>query len=175
MLREEINKNGTAFGDELQFGCLLAEWQVRSWVLAIKWSPSGKQLAWVSHDSTVHFLDCPTKDEHKLQSVPYNYLPFRDLVWVNENSIIAVGHDANPIHFTKYASTWKYESWKYEFSWKLDRCLDPKKHKKHSAANIWHAISSKLEGDYDDKRDTIHQNCITYYIISLVLFGLIGM
>jgi len=151
--RDDV-KGGTAFGSKLPFGTLLAEWQVNSWVQAIKWAPSGNQLAWVSQDSTIHFLNCPTP-EHQLQSVPYKFLPFRDLMWVNEGSVVAVGHDANPTHF-QLAGT----------QWKIDRWLDAKKAAAagtSSAKDVWQArtnLGSETAGQ-DTKLDTRHQNCVT--------------
>jgi len=158
--KKEDVKNGTAFGNKLPFGLLLAEFQVNGWVQSIKWSPSGNQLAWSSQDSTVHFLNCPST-EHTVQSIPTKFLPFRDLIWTNENNVVFVGFDANP---TLYVNTGS--------SWKFDRLLDVKQAagtgKALAAKDVWTArtnLGSESAGQ-DTKLETQHQNCVT--VIRLV-------
>jgi len=148
-------KGGTAFGTKLPFGTLLAEFQVAAWIQAVKWSPSGNQLAWVSQDSRVHFLNCPTPD-HQLQTVSCKYLPYRDLLWINENSVVCVGHDANPTHFIAAGAQWK-----------LDRQLDTKQGggaaKAVGAKDVW-AQRTNLGAEgagQDTKVETQHQNSVT--------------
>lgn len=153
--KKEDVKGGTAFGSKLPFGTLLAEFQVGSWVQAIKWSPSGNQLAWVSQDSTAHFLNCPTPD-HQLQSVPYKFLPFRDLLWVNENNVVCVGYDANPTLFVSNGTTWELGRW-------LDVKTGGGAAKSAAAKDVWAArtnLGSESAGQ-DTKLDTQHQNCIS--------------
>jgi len=152
--KKEDVKGGTAFGNKLPFGTLLAEFQVGSWIQAVKWSPSGNQLAWVSQDSTAHFLNCPTQD-HQLQSIPYKFLPFRDILWINENNLVAVGYDANPTLFTGSGT------------WELARWLDVKQAagaaKSTAAKDVWAArtnLGSESAGQ-DTKLDTQHQNCVS--------------
>jgi len=148
-------KGGTAFGNKLPFGTLLAEYQVNGWVQAIQWSPSGNQLAWTSQDSSIHFLSCPAAD-HKLTSVSTRFLPFRDLVWIGENNVVAVGYDANPTLFVAAGANWKF-----------DRLLDVKQAagagKSVGAKEQWQArtnLGSESAGQ-DTKLDTQHQNCVS--------------
>jgi len=105
--REDVAA-GTAFGDKLPFGTLLAEFPTNSWIHSVKWSPSGNQLAWACHDSSVYFLECSTK-QHQLQTVKYNFLPFRDILFLDENRLIGVGHDCNPTLFTLRGSEWVFD------------------------------------------------------------------
>lgn len=105
--KREDFANGTAFGDKLPFATLLAEFPVSSWVHAIRWSPSGNQLAWATHDSYVYFLECATKN-HSLQALKYSFLPFRDLLFIDENRLVAVGHDCAPLLFSK-SSQWAFD------------------------------------------------------------------
>jgi len=99
---------GTAFGDKLPFGTLLAEFPTNSWIHIVKWSPSGNSLAWGCHDSSAYFLECSTKN-HQLQVVKYNFLPFRDLLFLDEARIVAVGHDCNPTLFTAKGGEWSFD------------------------------------------------------------------
>jgi len=105
--REDFT-NGTAFGDKLPFGTLLAEFPVSSWVHAIRWSPSGNLLAWATHDSFLHVLECSTK-QHQLVSLKYSLLPFRDLLFLEENRILAVGHDCAPVLFSGGPTEWRFD------------------------------------------------------------------
>jgi len=148
-------KGGTAFGNKLPFGTLLAEFQGDAWVQAIKWSPSGNQLAWTSQDAGVHFLNCPSA-EHKLQTILTKFLPFRDLVWINEGNVVCVGYDANPTLFTGAGASWKF-----------DRQLDSKQGAGKAAAGgakeQWQArtnLGSESAGQ-DTKLETQHQNCVS--------------
>jgi len=146
---------GTAFGSKLPFGTLLASWKTNGWVKSVRWSPSGNRLAWVSHDSTVHFLECATT-EHKLQTITTPFLPFQDLEWADENRVVCVGYDANPTLFTFAGSAWK-----------LDKLLDGKKggagQAGGGAKKMWQdkATLGSEEGGSDRALDTQHQNCIS--------------
>lgn len=60
--------NGTAFGSRLPFAALLAEFPTTGWVHSLAFSPSGTQLAWTTHDSSIHILNCPSP-QHTLQTV----------------------------------------------------------------------------------------------------------
>jgi len=144
----------STFGQKLPFGTLCKEWQATGWVQAIKWSPSGKRLAWASHDSTVHFLDAPTEN-HKLTSVKYNSLPFRDILWIDEERVVCVGHDANPTLFSGGNNP------------KFERQLDVKAggnvQSAQSAKNKFQAMAKmgSAEAGQDKTLDTKHQNCIS--------------
>jgi len=89
---------GTPFGAKLPTGKLLASFPTNSWVHDISFSPSGNQLAWVTHDCSVHILECSTS-QHKEQLIKTRHLPFQSVAWANENTLIAGGHDANIIAF----------------------------------------------------------------------------
>jgi len=147
---------GTPFGSKLPFGSLCASWKTNGWVKSVRWSPSGNRLAWVCHDSTTHFLECATT-EHKLQSVLSPYLPFQDLEWVDDNRVIAVGHDANPTLFNFVAAG----------GWKLEKQLDGKKGsggkaQGEGAKKFFQDKATHGEGDTADRMlETQHQNCIS--------------
>jgi len=147
---------GTAFGSKLPFGTLTATFSTCGWVKSVKWSPSGNRLAWVSHDSRTHILECATA-EHTVNTVTQPSLPFQDLEWIDDNRFIAVGYDANPTLFTFAGG-----------SWKLDRQLDGKKTagKPGAGADAKKFFQDKAtlgseDGGADRVLDTQHQNCIS--------------
>lgn len=144
---------GTPFGSKLPFGTLAATFKSNGWVKSVKWSPSGNRLAWICHDATTHFLECATTD-HKEQVITQAFLPFQDLEFLDEDRVVAVGHDSNPTLFT-FAGTWK-----------LDRQLDGKKGtaKQVGTAKTFFQDKATLgseEGAADRNLDTQHQNAIT--------------
>jgi actin related protein 2/3 complex subunit 1A/1B len=89
----------TPFGNKLAFGDLLAEIDNASgWVHSVKWSPSGNKLAFVAHDSSLYVADVAGGNP-KVDTVPVKELPFRDLIWASEDSIVAAGFDCAPFLF----------------------------------------------------------------------------
>jgi len=146
---------GTAFGSKLPFGTICKEIPVGAWVHCVKWSASGNRLAFATHDSTLHILECPTPD-HKLTSLKYNFLPLMDILFINENNIVGVGHDYNPLLF-QFAGGWK-------FSTKLDaKGGAAKKAGGPSAAQMFKDMTAKGTSDSssDTQIETKHLNCIT--------------
>jgi len=170
--REDFT-NGTPFGDKLPFATLLAEFPVSSWVHAIRWSASGNQLAWATHDSYLYFLYCETK-EHQLQSVQYPLLPFRDILFLDENRLLAVGHDCSPILFSAPNNQWA-----------MDRNLDvgdggaSQAKGSMSAAKTWQDRTAKgaTEGEViSTDLATKHQNQIVEVRrINATMFSTVGI
>eukprot|EP00004_Rigifila_ramosa_P018829 TRINITY_DN472_c0_g1_i1.p1 TRINITY_DN472_c0_g1~~TRINITY_DN472_c0_g1_i1.p1 ORF type:complete len:387 (-),score=95.61 TRINITY_DN472_c0_g1_i1:116-1231(-) len=94
----------TAFGDSFSFGDMLAEFPSSGWVHGIDWSPSGDRLAFVSHDSSISFVNDVTSPA-SLQKIACEELPFRALIFTGENSVVAAGHDCNPVLFS-FSGSW---------------------------------------------------------------------
>jgi actin related protein 2/3 complex subunit 1A/1B len=150
--KKEDVSGGTAFGDRLPFGTHLKDFDANGWVHAVKWSPSGNQLAYASHDSTLSIVECSTQ-EHTTQTVRYRYLPLVDLLWVNENSIVGVGHDCNPFLFQKQGANWQFTA-----------ALDQKSAKAGpglSTKEMWVNKTERADGSQDRELGTKHQNCVT--------------
>jgi actin related protein 2/3 complex subunit 1A/1B len=99
------NIGTTSFGDRLPFGKHVKTYEARAWIHCVKWSTSGTQLAYASHDSTLTVVDVSTAD-HAVQAVRYNYLPLLDLLWINEHSLVGVGYDGVPLLFQKHGAEW---------------------------------------------------------------------
>jgi len=99
----------TPFGPKAgQFGevCVEIDSPYGGWAHAVKWAPSGNGLAFVSHDSTISYVDLSTGSP-AVSTVKNNDLPFVDLLFTNENTIVAVGHDANPTSFIRSGNALK--------------------------------------------------------------------
>jgi len=94
----------TAFGEKLPFGELFKEYDNGcGWVHSVAWSPSGNRLAFVAHDSSISFANDVTKEVEKV-SLPN--LPFRTCSFLDENTLVAAGHDCCPFTFAFESGKW---------------------------------------------------------------------
>ncbi|KAJ7552006.1 hypothetical protein O6H91_06G038200 [Diphasiastrum complanatum] len=88
----------TAFG-EVKFGEQLMQLDLAmGWAFGVKWSPSGKTLTYVGHDSTIHFIG-DVGPSPIAQTLALRDLPLRDVLFLSERRIVAAGFDCNPILF----------------------------------------------------------------------------
>jgi len=145
----------TPFGNKLGFGDLFAEIDSSmGWVQSAKWSPSGAQLGFVGQDSTVCVADI-TSGTPKVEVVKYKDLPFRDLVFVSEDQIIAVGHDCTPVSFAKKGS--------WQFVKKVDEGgAASAADKKNTAFDVFkNKVDKGQESIQETSLTTKHQNTIT--------------
>ncbi|EGG15428.1 actin related protein 2/3 complex [Cavenderia fasciculata] len=139
---------------EVAFGTPIFEFdQCASWVHALKWSPTGNQLGFSSHDSQLAVADFatnpPTVDKIKLRT-----LPLTDLLFATENSIVGVGHNTSPILVTKQGSGWTLQG-------DLDTGSGSAASDNTSARNLFQNKVDLGESKVDVKLPTVHQNCIT--------------
>ena len=136
------------------FGNLLQEWSSGGWVHQVQWAPNGHTLAWVSHDSTISF---GTTDGNS-QTISLATLPYRTLLFLNDNSVVAAGHDCQPTLFTNSGGTWSYSK-------NLDDSAGDSKAAQGSAtANtraIWANKVDKGTGSVETSLNTKHQNAIS--------------
>jgi len=141
------------FGDKIPFGELLIEMDCSGWVHAVKWSPSGNRLVYSGHDSSINFAEVGPPPA--VQNIKLHNLPFRDLLFLNEDSIVGVGEDANPTLFQASGGTWKFVG-------ELDKNSTAKS---AGPSNAMNAFKNKdtlgSESANDTKVDTLHQNTIT--------------
>jgi len=137
-----------------KFGTLLAEFSTESgWVHGVKFSPSGDQLAWVSHDSSVNLVNCNNME--KVHSIRTSYLPYMCLLWLTEGSFVTAGHNMAPDLYYATGSN-------IEFGARLDV-----KKQKAEAGNM-SAMARFQKLDVQGKAETegttlhtTHANCIT--------------
>jgi actin related protein 2/3 complex subunit 1A/1B len=144
--------DGTAFGKKLPFGALLDTHHMNSWILGVKFSHSGHNLAWSCHDSSFHVLHCETEDR-SLQSFNHNLLPLRTLIFLNERSIVAAGYDCQPILIQDSGR------------WAIVKSIDAKpstQKKGNDARKMWEDRTNRGEEETDNPELTSrHQNSIS--------------
>lgn len=145
----------TPWGSKLPFGELYAEIDCATgWVQSCKWAPSGNLIAFTAHDSTLTVADV-SSGTPQLDTVKYGELPFRDIMFINESAIIAVGHDCTPVLF------------KNQGGWKCVGKLDTggggatQAASQNSARKIFQNKVDRAEEKTETKIETKHQNCIT--------------
>jgi len=143
-----------AFGEP----CVEIDSAFGGWCHAVKWSPSGNLLAFVSHDSTISFSDVSSGNPNTAV-VKHNELPFIDLIFTSETTVVAVGHDANPTSFVKAGNSWKLGA-------KLDEASGSGASGPAKGPAALGAFKNKVDkGSTGSEVETIlsthHQNCIT--------------
>jgi len=145
----------TPWGTKLGFGDVLAEFDTTmGWVQSVKWSGNGSKLAFIGHDSVLTVADC-TSATPRTETVKYTDLPFRDLIWIGDESIIAAGHDCTPVLFQGKGG------------WKLIKKIDEGQASNAAAKdnNAFNVFKTKVdkgqEGSQETTLNTKHQNCIT--------------
>jgi actin related protein 2/3 complex subunit 1A/1B len=144
----------TPFGAKLPFGEQFAEIDAAlGWVQAVRWSPSGNALAFVGQDSSVHIADI-SSGQPQVTSAKHRDLPFRDVIFVNESSVVAVGYDCNPTLFQNQGGL--------KFVRKLDQAEVGGAAKAQSARDVFMSKDKfgQAEG-VETKLNTKHQNAIT--------------
>ena len=75
----------------------------------VAWSPEGNRLAFSGHDSTVsfvHFFAGEDAEQPTVQTLKLKGLPVNNLLFCNNNKLIAAGHDMTPIIFDANGDTW---------------------------------------------------------------------
>jgi len=147
----------TPFGSKLPFGECLAEYPSNGWVHSIRWSPSGNQLAFCSHDSTVTVVDLKNGAPGVQHVIKHANLPFVDLIWSGEDKVIAVGFDCNPTVFALTGGVWA-------FSKQLDEKTSGQQQKGGANRAAFNMFKAKVEVGQDTNVTTLetkHQNAIT--------------
>ncbi|GAA5876709.1 hypothetical protein JCM3774_005923 [Rhodotorula dairenensis] len=93
----------TAWGERLPFNTVCGEFMTLSggWVHGVAFSPSGNALAFVSHDSTltVVYPSAPEQPPAAYYAIDLPSLPCLTLAFTSEHSIVAAGHDCQPLLF----------------------------------------------------------------------------
>ncbi|RDB21525.1 Actin-related protein 2/3 complex subunit 1 [Hypsizygus marmoreus] len=95
----------TVWGSKLPFNTICGEYAspAGGWVHAVGFSPSGDVLAFVSHDSSISIV-YPTGPVFNIR---ISSLPFVTLTWTSEDSIVAAGHDCQPVVFSGSEAGWQ--------------------------------------------------------------------
>mmetsp|Transcript_8408 Transcript_8408/g.16992 ORF Transcript_8408/g.16992 Transcript_8408/m.16992 type:complete len:379 (+) Transcript_8408:1-1137(+) len=101
--QDSLNFTPKAFGEDC--------WEAGAygWVDSVAWSPSGNTLAFTGHDSSIQFVDFTSAgDNAAVESIRFSQLPINDCRFVSESAVVGVGHDMNPLLFTKSGSSWSF-------------------------------------------------------------------
>ncbi|KAL9553298.1 hypothetical protein MBANPS3_003357 [Mucor bainieri] len=146
----------TGWGDKLPFNTLCGEFSSGrgGWVHSVAFSPSGDALAFAGHDSSVNLVYPQADGNHTFLSITANTLPFRSLIWTNEQQIVAAGFDCAPI---LYETKDGPQGWHYAGSLDVGR-----KKISHTASVLsrFKTMDSRGEAENDTTLNTVHQNTI---------------
>lgn len=142
------------WGSKMPFGQLMGEYNVGGWVHQVSFSPSGCRLAWVSHDSTVGFVDA-NSDDPSAKILYTTHLPFTTVKWITENSAVVAGHDCCPVLVT-------VQGGRLVLVCKLDVPATQKTTSVNSALAMFRNIDRNAVTQRQDLQlQTLHQNQIT--------------
>ncbi|QRV88897.1 actin-related protein 2/3 complex subunit 1 [Ceratobasidium sp. AG-Ba] len=97
----------TVWGEKLPFNTVCGEYGSPSggWVHSVAFSPSGDLLAFASHDSTITLAN----PQIGAQTIRISTLPYVTLTFTSESSLVAAGHDCQPVLFSDNGSGWALE------------------------------------------------------------------
>lgn len=98
----------TCWGKKMPFGAVMAEFGTSSggggWIHDVSFSPSGDELAFVGHDSSVNVANGNVAGEEEgtfyVSRLVSKDLPYRAVTWVTPASLICAGHGNMPILLT---------------------------------------------------------------------------
>jgi len=155
---EKEKPAANAWGSKLPFGECLAEFSTSElgggWVHSVAFSPSGNQLVFVAHDSSIAVVDA-TKG-NAISRLQTRDLPYRCCAWLSETNIVVGGHDYVPISFNISGGTLAYGK-------KLDEA-QKKEDKTSSAMNKFKTLDLKGTTDSSSTStevESTHQNAIS--------------
>ncbi|KAK7030611.1 actin-related protein 2/3 complex subunit [Favolaschia claudopus] len=96
----------TVWGSKLPFNTICGEYAspAGGWVHAVAFSPSGDVLAFASHDSSVSIV---YPGGPAIYNIRISSLPFVTLTWTGEDTIVAAGHDCQPVVFSGSEAGWQ--------------------------------------------------------------------
>ncbi|ODN76860.1 hypothetical protein, variant [Cryptococcus amylolentus CBS 6039] len=102
----------TVWGERLPFGTICGEFKSPDggWVHNVAFSPSGDTLAFVAHDASISVVypSAPGSppSAHVVLRLPS--LPFTVLTFTSESTLIAAGHDCQPMVFSGSPEGWAF-------------------------------------------------------------------
>jgi actin related protein 2/3 complex subunit 1A/1B len=91
---------GEVWADQHKFGEILCEFEhSKAWVNSVAWSPNGFRLAFTGQGSSVHFVQILAGAAPVVQTLELDSLPFLDMDFIDEGTVIAAGFSMNPTIF----------------------------------------------------------------------------
>lgn len=110
-IKEVDGKRST--DNKLKFGDAFVEYTSKGWVHSVQFSPNGKWLAFIGHDSTVQFVDYASQDQTtadaqpvETQVVRHEKLPFYCGLFLSDKVFVAAGYDFAPYAFALEGNKW---------------------------------------------------------------------
>ncbi|KAJ1679152.1 ARP2/3 actin-organizing complex subunit Sop2, partial [Spiromyces aspiralis] len=93
------------WGERLPFNTVCGEYESPSngWVHGITFSPSGNEVAFVAHDSTLNFV---YPENNHVVSVRSGTLPYRSVTWATDIAVLVSGFDCLPVLYTQTEHGW---------------------------------------------------------------------
>jgi len=136
------------------FGNVLHEYYGVSdgWVHDVAFSPSGHKFAWVSHSSSISLVDA-TQDPTKHTSLFEKSLPKRAIEFLDDESVIAAGHDNVPCLYKQNGAALVFDS-------VLDQPQKVESSGVTSAMNRFKQMDMASQTKKDTKLNSTHQNAI---------------
>jgi len=112
---------GEVFPNQHKFGEILAEFDhSRSWITAVAWAPSGFRVAFAGHGSTISFVQILAGSEPVVQTTQHRALPFVDMTFITDNTLVAVGYDYTPTTFTVQGGSDTEPKWAFQETFDKD-------------------------------------------------------
>jgi len=109
---------GEVWPDQHKFGEILCEFEhTKAWVNSVAWSPGGFRIAFTGQGSSIHFVQILAGATPVVQTLELDCLPFLDMDFVSEGSVIAAGFCMNPTIFRASGDD-------SDPKWELADCLD---------------------------------------------------
>ncbi|KAF9265714.1 actin-related protein ARPC3 [Marasmius fiardii PR-910] len=96
----------TVWGSKLPFNTICGEYRspAGGWVHGVAFSPTGDLLAFTSHDSSLNIVYPGSNVVHNIRMPS---LPLVSLLWTTEDTIIAAGHDCQPLVYSGTEAGWQ--------------------------------------------------------------------
>jgi len=135
---------GAIFPDQFKFGEVLAEFsQSHSWIHSVAWAPSGNRVAWAGHDSTILFAELAPGGAHVVTSACSPDLPFLDIDFLSDTSLVAVGFSCNPILYSFSDNSWTLNQSLDKLGKGDEKAAAGPKSAFHGARAVWQASTDK--------------------------------
>jgi actin related protein 2/3 complex subunit 1A/1B len=92
---------GEVWSQQHAFGEVLAQFDVtKSWVNSVAWSPNGFRMVFAGHGSSLHFIQILAGSPAIVQTLNLKSLPFLDIRFLTDNTVVAAGFDCTPNIFS---------------------------------------------------------------------------
>ncbi|KAJ1921014.1 ARP2/3 actin-organizing complex subunit Sop2 [Mycoemilia scoparia] len=152
----------SVWGERLPFNTLCGEYEslANGWVHGVAFSPSGNELAFIAHDSTLNFA---YPEHNQAVSIRSTSLPFKSISWPADHVVLVSGHDCTPVIYVQTEKGWVTGK-KVDDSRNTSRPISPSSSSGNSAFNIFRQMDSRKQASaagIGGASSSTHQNTIT--------------